>query len=144
MIERGKESTCWRIDVEANVIFAEGLRRSSSGPARCRGLHGHGRVDGGVKVIAEYPDIPLNSPSYCRPETRANVGWHGGSVANWAPNSSIRAFSSEACPALGAGWIPVRVKKTRPKQKVEPRSDSIGTEKALIAPRVATGVRRGV
>jgi hypothetical protein len=28
-------------------------------------------------------------------------------------------------------WIPVRVKKTRQNKKVEPRSDSIGTEKAL-------------
>jgi hypothetical protein len=28
-----------------------------------------------------------------------------------------RAFSSRACPALDAGWVPVRVKKTRQKQK---------------------------
>jgi hypothetical protein len=26
-------------------------------------------------------------------------------------------FSSGACPALDAGWVPVRVKKTRQKQK---------------------------
>src|SRR6266702_1552784 len=30
-----------------------------------------------------------------------------------------------------AKWIPVRVKKTRQNKKIEPRSDSIGTEKAL-------------
>src|SRR5439155_11938199 len=30
-----------------------------------------------------------------------------------------------------AKWVPVRVKKTRPNKKIEPRSDSIGTEKAL-------------
>ena len=31
------------------------------------------------------------------------------------------------------GWIAVRVKKTRQNKKIEPRSDSIGTEKALAA-----------
>jgi hypothetical protein len=30
-----------------------------------------------------------------------------------------------------AKWIPVRVKKTRQNKNLEPRSDSIGTEKAL-------------
>src|ERR1700722_13827773 len=30
-----------------------------------------------------------------------------------------------------AKWVPVRVKKTRQNKKLEPRSDSIGTEKAL-------------
>ncbi len=30
-----------------------------------------------------------------------------------------------------AKWIPVRVKKTRQNENPEPRSDSIGTEKAL-------------
>jgi hypothetical protein len=39
------------------------------------------------------------------------------------------------------GWIPVRVKKTRQNKNLEPRSDSIGTEKA---PGVtATPGRRG-
>src|SRR5260370_36970301 len=32
-----------------------------------------------------------------------------------------------------AKWTPVRVKKTRQNKKLEPRSDSIGTEKALAA-----------
>src|ERR1700729_2683649 len=45
-----------------------------------------------------------------------------------------------------AKWIPVRVKKTRQNKNLEPRSDSIGTEKALggrravrpyFAPRLA-------
>jgi hypothetical protein len=43
-----------------------------------------------------------------------------------------RAFSSESCPALDAGWLPVRVKKTRQNRNLrnlEPRSDSIGTDK---------------
>jgi hypothetical protein len=30
------------------------------------------------------------------------------------------------------GWIPVRVKKTRQNNRLELRSDSIGTEKALV------------
>jgi hypothetical protein len=30
-----------------------------------------------------------------------------------------------------AKWVPVRVKKTRQNKNLEPRSDSIGTEKAL-------------
>src|SRR5713101_7137792 len=46
-------------------------------------------------------------------------------------SGETRAFSSEACPALDAGWVPVRVKKTRQNKKIEPRSDSNGTEKAL-------------
>jgi hypothetical protein len=32
-----------------------------------------------------------------------------------------------------AKWIPVRVKKTRQDKNPEPRSDSIGTEMALVA-----------
>src|SRR5437764_12972084 len=32
-----------------------------------------------------------------------------------------------------AKWIPVRVKKTRQNKKIEPRSDSIGTERLLAA-----------
>jgi hypothetical protein len=42
-------------------------------------------------------------------------------------------FRAKACPALDAGWIPVRVKKTRQNKNLEPRSDSIGTEEALAA-----------
>ncbi len=38
------------------------------------------------------------------------------------------------------GWIPVRVKKTRQNKNLEPRSDSIGTERAPgQAGPVATG-----
>src|SRR5438876_1412724 len=36
-----------------------------------------------------------------------------------------------------AKWIPVRVKKTRQNKKIEPRSDSIGTEKALTGDRMS-------
>jgi hypothetical protein len=40
-------------------------------------------------------------------------------------------FQAKACPALDAGWTPVRVKKTRQIKNLEPRFDSIETEKAL-------------
>jgi hypothetical protein len=33
-----------------------------------------------------------------------------------------------------AKWTPVRVKKTRQNKKIEPRSDTIGTERAIAAP----------
>ena len=39
-------------------------------------------------------------------------------------------FPAKACPGLDPGWEPVRVKKTRQIKNPEPRSDSIGTEKA--------------
>jgi len=35
--------------------------------------------------------------------------------------------SSSEQERFQAKWIPVRVKKTRQKQKIEPRSDSIGS-----------------
>ena len=48
------------------------------------------------------------------------------------PAIAARAFSSESLPALDAGWIPVRVKKTR-QTKDRALFRSIGTEKALAA-----------
>src|ERR1700728_3385573 len=44
---------------------------------------------------------------------------------------SVEGFRAKACPGLDPGWIRVRVKKTRQNKNPEPRSDSIGTEKAL-------------
>src|SRR5476649_2829285 len=41
-------------------------------------------------------------------------------------------FQAKACPALDAGWRPVRVKKTRQTNNLEPRFDSIEAEKALV------------
>ena len=49
--------------------------------------------DGGVKVIAEYVDIPSEFTIILSRAARANAGWHGGSAANSAPNSSIRSKS---------------------------------------------------
>jgi hypothetical protein len=43
-------------------------------------------------------------------------------------------FQAKACPGLDPGWTPVRVKKTLQNKKTEPRSDAIGTEKALCHP----------
>src|ERR1700685_3556148 len=43
----------------------------------------------------------------------------------------LERFRAKACPGLDPGWIPVRVKKTRQNKNLEPRPDSIGTEKAL-------------
>src|ERR1700690_2677618 len=39
-------------------------------------------------------------------------------------------FRAKACPGLDPGWIPVGAKTTRQNENPEPRSDSIGTEKA--------------
>src|SRR6266851_1549198 len=41
-------------------------------------------------------------------------------------------FQAKACPGLDPGWKPVRVKKTRQIKNLEPRFDSIETEKALV------------
>src|SRR5271166_1816511 len=49
------------------------------------------------------------------------------------------AFSSEACPALDAGWIPVRVKKTR-----QIKSVLAGLARRLHAIARAAADRRGV
>src|SRR5713101_4373545 len=54
-------------------------------------------------------------------------------------------FQAKACPGLDPGWKPVRVKKTRQIKNLEPRFDSIETEKALAsraAARLVASVRR--
>src|SRR5713101_8983289 len=43
----------------------------------------------------------------------------------------LKRFPAKACPGLDPGWRPVRVKKTRQIKNLEPRFDSIETEKAL-------------
>src|SRR5882757_2276849 len=53
-------------------------------------------------------------------------------IANWGRCHSERErFRAKAYPGLDPGWTPVRVKKTRQNKRVEPGSDSIGTDKAL-------------
>src|SRR3984885_13300715 len=44
----------------------------------------------------------------------------------------LERFRAKACPGLDPGWIPVRVKKTRQNKRLEPGSDSIRTDKALV------------
>src|SRR6202161_543858 len=53
-------------------------------------------------------------------------------------SGQLERFRAKACPGLDPGWIPVRVKKTRQNKNLEPRSDSIGTEKALVRSSFAT------
>src|ERR1700720_2222591 len=36
-------------------------------------------------------------------------------------SARLQRFRAKACPALDAGWIPVRVKKTRQNKRLEPR-----------------------
>src|ERR1700716_3320602 len=43
----------------------------------------------------------------------------------------LQSVPSEACLGLDPGWRPVRVKKTRQIKNLEPRFDSIETDKAL-------------
>jgi uncharacterized metal-binding protein len=45
--------------------------------------------------------------------------------------AELERFRAKVCPGLDPGWIPVRVKKKRQNKNPEPRSDSIGTEKAV-------------
>jgi hypothetical protein len=41
-----------------------------------------------------------------------------------------------------AKWVPVRIKKTRQIKNLEPRSDSSGTEMALVYERVYESARK--
>jgi hypothetical protein len=44
----------------------------------------------------------------------------------------LERFQAKACPGLDPGWKPVRAKKTRQIENLEPRFDSIEAEKALV------------
>ena|ERR1700688_304911 len=56
--------------------------------------------------------------------------------------TKLGAFSSEACPGRDPGRMPVRVKKTRQNKRLEPGSDSIRTDKALVLPDTLYGAQR--
>src|SRR6202020_261614 len=59
----------------------------------------------------------------------------------------LERFRAKACPGLVPGWIPVHVKKTRQNKNLEPRSDSIGTEKLqrfLSADNEIRGIEGGM
>src|SRR6266480_7714683 len=49
-------------------------------------------------------------------------------------------FQAKACPGLDPGWKPVRIKKTRQIRNLEPRFDSIETEKALGSCRASKAI----
>src|SRR6202011_2676862 len=53
---------------------------------------------------------------------------------NLDPGQGVKRFRAKACPALDAGWKPVRVKKTRQIEIWSPGSDLIRTE-ALVRTR---------
>jgi hypothetical protein len=55
--------------------------------------------------------------------------------------SSDQSVPVKACPGRDPGWIPVRVEKTRQIKNKSLRSDSIGTEKALVAVTLPSNVR---
>jgi hypothetical protein len=63
----------------------------------------------------------------------SRTGNSRGDYPGSKPAAVFHAIASEGCAPerFPAKWIPVRVKKTRQNKSLEPRSDSIGTEKAL-------------
>src|SRR5439155_20918498 len=77
-----------------------------------------------------------SSTSNCRKRRWARYpGWEAGTAGSPITASRQNGIETAAPQAMlerfQAKWIPVRVKKTRQNIKIEPRSDSIGTEKAL-------------
>jgi hypothetical protein len=85
----------------------------------------------------------------------ASMGRDNRSHINWSPQGRrtfkrraifltfwqefSERFQAKACPALDAGWRPVRVRKTRQIKNLEPRFDSIETEKALAGKSLRGG-----
>jgi len=49
-------------------------------------------------------------------------------IAQRQADGVLERFRAKACPALDAGWLPARVKKTRQSKETEPRFWSIRTE----------------
>ena len=83
--------------------------------------------------------LPAPDPRRCwrGARTSKNSGiedfavWHPVNIDwPWAVAAPEHGHATRA-PGLDPGVIPVRVKKTRQNKKTEPRSNSIGTEKAL-------------
>src|SRR6266487_2336875 len=64
---------------------------------------------------------------------------YGGGDATCLNGRRHRGFVLKRFPAK---WRPVRVKKTRQTKNLEPRSDAIGTEKALVNSGGALGRNR--
>jgi hypothetical protein len=118
------------ISVEQRFGYSRNLRarrRSISADAR---LHARRARSSLTRIIAALPGSALEPEHFgC---------WRCRMISD---GRRPERFQAKACPGLDPGWIPVRVKKTRQNKKLEPRSDSIGTEKALatIAARAIVG-----
>src|ERR1700722_387104 len=76
--------------------------------------------------------VTLHCKNHCFPasgfDSLAAVRCHTGDPCT---GYGVRLFGQPGLERFRAKWIPVRVKKTRQNKNLEPRSDSIGTEKAL-------------
>src|SRR6266567_3869967 len=109
------------ISVEQRFGYSRNLRarrRSISADAR---LHARRARSSLTRIIAALPGSALEPEHFgC---------WRCRMISD---GRRPERFQAKACPGLDPGWIPVRVKKTRQNKKLEPRSDSIGTEKALV------------
>jgi hypothetical protein len=95
--------------------------------------------------LREFFELPGTSPRIALrekvdPQTQAaivsgscvrGVTEAGFAARQYTRASYTRAFSGESLPRTRSGVGPVRVKKTRQIKNLEPRFDSIETEKAL-------------
>src|ERR1700722_6069827 len=88
-------------------------------------------------LVASECSAPRRQNSWHATSTTGSKGWQKSrrpanpAISDRTVNQLLERFRAKACPGLDPGWIPVRVKKTRQNNNLEPRSDSIGTEKAL-------------
>ena len=121
-------------DTHGHAAGARGL------PGRCRAMRRQGYPDLGLDrhCAMDAGDRPLSRPAdrggrpravrgqagrprpLCRLRSRAYAGARAASawyVRPGAAQARVKRFRAKACPALDAGWAPVRVKKTRQKQK---------------------------
>src|SRR5436190_14472180 len=72
-------------------------------------------------------------------KAEADIAWGGAAFDQRGQSVFERRMSSD----LIRGWIPVRVKKTRQNKSLEPSSDSIRTEQALVRTRWHSGTLHG-
>ena len=81
------------------------------------------------------------------PSRAGTVHGFRSTFRDWAAEqTSFPGEIAEMCLAhlehFPAKWTPVCVAKMRPNKEIEPRSDSIGTEKALVCSKVERAYRR--
>jgi hypothetical protein len=110
-------------------------RRRGRGRSRCGRRRSHGRHE---RDEQWHDDRKRSRERYCDSSPKHHwSGWRENH-SEYFGNGPLKRFRAKACPALDAGWIPVRVKKTRQDKNLEPRSDSIGTEMALTNESLAS------